>query len=234
MTPTAFIETHRTVLALLKIDCERLERDFEGLDIPDVSEYDRAFRALACGIMPTRAQWEMVVPWSGSLNHNERLPLAHVHARGKRLPEGFPEWDIPEIGRPKRSVAHIAAMYGTLPESFTLWSLSSTNGHTVAHTAAAYGTLPDTFDQWQLALSCGRTVAHDAAVHGVQRFPPDFALWHLEENHQPGTRVIDYVRMAGNKEAVAQYEAWCMHQALAVDCQTEKPASARISRTAGF
>lgn len=74
-------------------------------------------------------------------------------------------------------------------------------------------------------MSCGRTVAHEAALHGVQRFPADFSLWHLEERDQegrwqPGTRVIDYVRMANNQEAVAQYEAWCMQEAV----EEKKPA----------
>ena len=231
MTPMALIGAHWNTLKSLKIDHARLDSDFEDLDIPSVVEYDRALRAIAAGMPLTRAQWSLPVPWKDSLNNYERLPLAHVHARTKKLPDDFSAWSIPELAKSGRTVAHISAMYRPLPEDFTDWTLESANGHTVAHIAAAYGTLHESFDQWTLVMSCGRTVAHEAALHGVQRFPANFSLWHLEERDlegrgQPGTRVIDYVRMANNQEAVAQYEAWCMQEAL-----SEKQPRAIIRRS---
>ena len=86
MTTMALIEAHWNTLTSLKIDHTRLDSDFEDLDIPSVVEYDRALRAIAAGTPLTRAQWSLPVPWKGSLNNYERLPLAHVHARTRGLP----------------------------------------------------------------------------------------------------------------------------------------------------
>jgi hypothetical protein len=71
-------------------------------------------------------------------------------ARAKAGPQAasFP-WGMSNFAG--KTVAHIAAKYGTLPAHFKHWDWTDKHGRTVAQEAARYGNLPADFDQWELA-----------------------------------------------------------------------------------
>ena len=83
---------------------------------------------------------------------------------GRFFPPDFPYWGA--FDKKGRSVAHVAARYGTLAEGFKLWGIATPEGWTVAHEAARYRNLPSIFADWTLAAPDGWTVAHEAARSG--------------------------------------------------------------------